>query len=239
MLTSPISIYSQNEDSLPYRKLNFSTSFLDYLANSYNTRNLNLGTEYNLKNRNSISLNIGFLKSFGASRSSSDFSSLFQIPTVSTQGFKIQLEKKHYLNLRTIFWPSFVLFCPHALQYKSQELQNTGYYIAGNIFFQNTVTKRSEAILNPVDQFISHIYSVSRNVYSANFKFGYQCIKKYGLIIDYSIGFGAQYISSNSKDKIGDATVNPDRDFPWRKSFDNGSGLYPHFCYQLKVGWMF
>lgn len=235
-LFSPNYTYSQ-KDGLSTNQIMFTTSLLDYLVGPVSCRNLNLGAEFYTRNNNSISLNFGKLESFGSPSSTGYFS--YGVSSTNTSGYKIQLERKHYLNIDSIFWPSIALFWPHILQFKSQDLEYSGYYYAGNIFYQNTKTDRTETLVNPVDQNTTNQYEVARNVYSANLKFGYQCIKKYGLVIDYSVGLGAQYIASSTNNKIGDNTINNDRDFPWRKQFDNGSGIYPHLCYQLKLGWAF
>ncbi|GEM_PF-6193269 len=235
-LFSPIYTYSQ-KDGLRTKQIMITTSLFDYLIGPVSCRNLNLGAEFYTKNNNSISFNIGKLESFGPPSSSGYFS--YGVPSTNTSGYKIQLERKHYLNIDSIFWPSIVLFWPHILQYKSKDLEYCGYYYAGNIFYQNTKTDRSVLHITPSDNIITDLYNVKRNVYSANLKFGYQCIKKYGLVIDYSVGLGVQYISSKSTEQTGYEVINNERDFPWRKQFDTGSGIYPHLCYQLKLGWMF
>ena len=236
LLIFPFLTFSQKENKSK-NQIIVSTSVIDYLIGPVSCKNLNFGAEFYTKNRNSISFKVGKLESFGPPNTSGYFS--YGASSNNTSGYKIQIEKKHYLDIDSLFWPSIVLFWPHILQYKSQDLEYTGYYYAGNVFYQNTNTERNETLLTPVNDLTSNVYDVSRNVYSANLKFGYQCIKKYGLAIDYSIGFGAQYISSSSSGKIGDTSVNNERDFPWRKQFDSGSGIYPHICYQLKFGWHF
>jgi hypothetical protein len=106
--------------------------------------------------------------------------------------------------------------------------------------FQSTVTERRETVDTYIgnDQFIywQNYYSVNRDVYALNVKFGYQCIKKGGITVDYAVGLGGQYISSSSDDVIGRHNGN---DIPWNKPFDRGCKLYPSFIYQVRVGWGF
>lgn len=239
----PIFSYSQNSDSLKIKRVTVTTSVLDYFPNKLNAGNFNLGTEIYLKSRKSIGVNFGLIRSYGPA------SGWLQIASVNTRGMKIQLEGKHYLNKRKIFQPAILLFWPHIFQYKTQELQNAGYYVAANITYQNTLTDRQETVIDYIDNipfpntshYKQNIYTVDRTVYSANIKFGYQCIKKYGLTVDYAVGIGAQYISSSSKNRIGTdkSWPNSENDFPWEKLFDHGDGIYPNFIYQLKFGWAF
>ena len=127
---------------------------------------------------------------------------------------------------------------------KSQTLENTGSYFAGHMFYQYTATEREESILNSItyNQYFNsynykkNVYTVDRNIFSLNIKLGYQGITKSGLTIDSSIGFGGQYITSHSKNKLGTDSF---KDLPWNKLFDSGSGLYPKIVYQLRLGWAF
>jgi len=199
-----------------------------------NTYNINLGSEIYLKNRNSISVNLGFI------RSSRPPGGLMSVTSLSTQGIKFQIEGKHYIGKYKLFEPVILLLWPHISQYKSQTLLNSGYYYSIQSALQQTATKREgknyNQIHNPDD-----FYTVNRTVYRINFKIGYQCIKKHGFTIDYAIGIGAKYIYSNSRNYSTTNNSWPDneKDIPWNKLFDTGDGLYPDFVYQLKIGWSF
>lgn len=242
LLTLP-KLYAQSGDSLNFKRLTLTTSVFDYLPNKLNAINYNLGTEIYLKKHKSIAINIGLIKSLGNSYG------WLQISSLSTQGIKIEVEGKHFLNRHKIFQPAILLFWPHIFQFKTQTLENTGYYLAVNIFYQNTNTDRQETVVSFIDNnpfpnsyhYKQNIYSVERNAYGLNAKFGYQCFKGYGLTVDYAVGIGAQYISSDSKNRIGTDNnwPNSERDLPWNKLFDHGSGIYPNFIYQLKLGWAF
>jgi hypothetical protein len=235
-LTFSTFAYSQNPDSLKSKSFNITYSICDYFslitANAYN---INLGSEIYLKNKNSIFFNLGLIKSTMHSGGG-----LLSISSLSTQGLKIQIERKHYLGKYKLFEPAILLFWPHISQYKSQTLLNSGYYYSIQAAFQQTATKREgenyNQIHNPDD-----FYTVNRTVYRINLKIGYQCIKKHGLTIDYAIGLGAKYIYSNSRNNLMTNNSWPDneKDIPWNKLFDTGAVLYPDFVYQLKIGWSF
>jgi len=234
---------AQLNETLKSKKLIITSSLFDYLPNKLNAGTRNVGVEIYLGNRKSVGISMGSIHSYGPS------GGLFQISSVSTRGMKFQAEVKHYLNKRKIFEPAILIFWPHILQYKTRELQNTGYYTAINITYQNTKTERGETVLDYVDNipfpnsahYKQTIYTVDRSCYALTIKFGYQCVKKYGLTVDYALGLGAQYISSNSKNRLGSERGWPgsENDIPWKKLFDNGAGIYPAFNYQLKLGWAF
>ncbi|OFY70016.1 MAG: hypothetical protein A3G23_01165 [Bacteroidetes bacterium RIFCSPLOWO2_12_FULL_37_12] len=214
-----LSAYTQTVDTLSLKPLIITSSVLDYIPiNNLNTGNFNIGMEFYLKNRKSFYINIGLIKSYGKS------GGLFNVSSKSTIGFKTEVEVRHYFNKHKIFEPAILLFQPHIFQYESQTLQNTGYYFAINSFYQWTATERQGI----------NIYTVNRNVNGITIIFGYQCIKKYGLVVDYCVGLGGQYIYSNVSDKLA---INNDKDFPWNKYFDKGAGLYPNLIYQVRLGW--
>ncbi len=236
-------VYCQSPDSLKIKRVTITTSVFDYIPNKLNAINCNLGAEVYLKNRKSIGFNFGIIGSTGRS------GGWFEIDALKTKGMRVSLEGKHFINKRKMFQPAIFVFWPHIFQYKTQDLQNAGYYVAANVLYQNTITEREETVADYTDNnpfpntihYKQNIYSVNRDVYSLSVKFGYQCIKKYGLTVDYAVGLGAQYISSNSKNRIGTDTDWPgmEKDLPWKKRFDNGAGIYPNFIYQLKLGWAF
>jgi len=230
-------------DSLKSKNITITTSLFDYFPNKLNTGIFNLEAELYLKNKKSIAVNVGFIRSYGPS------GSWLQISSLYTQGMKIQVEGKFYLNKRKIFQPAILLFWPHIFQYQTKELENTGYYMATNVVYQNTKTDRQETIIDNIDNnpfpnsyhYKKNNYTVNRNVYGLNVKIGYQCIKRYRLTVDYAVGLGIQYISSNSKNRVGtdQSWPNSENDFPWKKLFDNGASIVPNFIYQLKLGWAF
>jgi hypothetical protein len=216
LLALSIAVQSQTTGKATCKKFVFSTSLLEYFPNKLNSANINIASEFCLKERNSISANIGFIKSYGPT------SGWIQIPSKSNLGYKVQVEGRHYLDKHKIFEPSILLFWPHIFQFKSQELPNSGYYYALHSEYQSTRTKRE------ID------YTVERYSVGLSLNFGYQCIKKCGLVIDYAIGLGGQYISSNSNNSNN---TNNDNDIPWNKIFDSGSGFYPKVIYQVRIGW--
>ncbi|MCZ2129846.1 MAG: hypothetical protein LC109_06215 [Bacteroidia bacterium] len=232
------------EDSLKAKRIIINISVLEYLQTiKLNTGNFNIGTEIYLKKGNSLYTNFGLIKSYGQS------SGLLSISSQSTQGLKIQVEGRHYLNKHKIFEPAILLFWPHMLQYNSQTLQNTGYYVAVHSFYQWTATDRRETVVDYIDNnpfpnsehYKKNIYTVDRNVFGLNIKFGYQCIKKWGLTVDYTVGLGGLYISSSSKNRLGEDTGWPqqEKDFPSNKLFDKGTGFAPNVVYQVRLGWGF
>ena len=213
----------------------------DYLPTlKLNTINFNIGTECYLRNRKTLHCNIGLITSYGQA------SGWFSISSQSTQGFKVQVGGRHYLNKHKIFEPAISLFWPHILQYKSQTLPNTGYYVAVNSFYQWTTTDRQEIVLNNIDNnpfpnsahYKENIYTVDRNAIGLSVLLGYQCVKKSGLTVDYSIGFGGQFVSSHSTNRIGTDTnwPNSEKEYP-NKLFDSGTALVPNIIYQVRLGW--
>lgn len=218
-------IYSQPGDSLKTDRVIITTSLTDYLPTfKLNTGNFNLGSEIYLKNRNSLYANIGLIKSYGHSRG------LFNISALRTHGMQLQIEGRHYINRHKLFEPAILLFWPHIFQYKSQPLPNTGYYFALHSSWQWTSTDRQE---------VQNVYTVDRNAIGLNILFGYQCVKRSGLTIDYSVGLGGQYISSSSTNRIGTDTdwPNSEKDYFSNRLFDKGKGFSPSFIYQLRFGW--
>ncbi|MBN4066034.1 hypothetical protein JYT51_01720 [Candidatus Amoebophilus asiaticus] len=204
--------YSQDNYALAFNRVTIATTVTDFLPTlQLNTANINIGTEIYLKNRKSLVFNLGLVKSYGPSRG------WFSISSENTIGLKAQAESRHYLNKHKLFEPAILLFWPHIFQYKTQELENTGYYVAIHSSFQATATDRQETVFDYIDDtpipgtyhYKQNIYTVDRNVVALNVKFGYQCIKKSGLTVDYAIGLGGQYISSSSTNRQGTDTNYP------------------------------
>ncbi|MGD0711359.1 MAG: hypothetical protein ABR968_09275 [Bacteroidales bacterium] len=218
--------FSQVHDTLSFKRLNITTTLTDYFPlNNLNTINVNIGSEIYLTKNKSLAANIGVIRSLGQSG--------FLVTSLNTHGIKFQVDFKHFLNKHKIIEPTILLFWLHIFQYKSQTLLNSGYYWAFHACYQNTKTDREESLNN--------IYSVDRTVYKLNAKIGYECIKKCGLTIDYSVGLGVQRINSTSTNSIQTDNSWPsnEKDFPWNKLFDKGVGIYPNLVYQFKLGWSF
>ncbi|MBA3663029.1 MAG: DUF3575 domain-containing protein [Bacteroidetes bacterium] len=233
---------SQSPDSLRPKRIIVTTSVFEYIPTiKLNTGNFNIGTDIYLSRRKSIYFNCGYIKSFSPAQG------LLSISSLNTQGIKMQVEGRHYFRRHKMVQPAILLFWFHIFQYNTQTLSNTGYYTALHTSFQRTATDRQETVVdfinnNPFPNTTHtklNIYTVNRNAYSVNIKFGYQCIKKCGLTVDYSVGLGAAFISSNSKNRLGSDTDWPhsEQDFPMTKLFDKGTCFYPNVLYQLRLGW--
>jgi hypothetical protein len=224
--------FSQTNDSLLASRLTITTSLFSYLPSpDLNVIKYNIGSEIFLKKRISFYVNVALLKSYRPP------STWLSVSSRSTKGIKTELEGRYYLNKHKIFQPAILFFWPHAFQFKSVAAENTGYYIAANTFFQQTRTIRSEfAHANNSATLIYYLndYTVERNMLDLNLRIGYQCIRKCGLTIDFAIGFGAQFISSFSENKL---VPNNDSDLYSNKNFDNGTGFAPSVVYQLRLGW--
>jgi hypothetical protein len=241
-------LYAQNADSLTFKRLTITTTLTDYIPTlRLNTANINIGAEIYLKNSKSIAFNFGLVKSYGPTGPSASLPiGWFALSSENTIGFKGQVEGRHYLKKRKLFGPAMLIFWPQIFQFRTQELDNTGYYIAFHSSFQATATTRQETILDYIDDmpfpesyhYKENIYTVDRNVLALNMKFGYQCIKKSGLTVDFAVGLGGQYISSSPTKRQGTETdyPNSDKDFGG-KLFDKGTSFYPNIVYQLRLGW--
>ncbi len=232
--------FSQANDSPKVKKYSITTSILDYVSEfrTFNEITYNIEFSFPIKNRNFANLNVGYLKS-NENESKKYFLSAFNNPLNKTQGYRIQLEGRHYLNKHKLFEPSLVLFWLGLFQYKSIEQNNTGYYIAFQSKYQFTETNREETVVDYIQEqpyfqtfYKQNNYTVSRNLHGGYFKFGYNAIKKSGFTVDHAIGIGVAYVSSSSKNKLGDGS-----DFD--KSFDNGSSLNFDWTYSFKIGWSF
>ena len=190
--------------------------------------NYNIGTEIYIKNRKSLYVNVGYLES-GATN---DWLSLNQL---GTKGVKIQIEGKHYFNKRDLIEPLILAFCPHIFQYKTKNRLNTGYYFALHSTIQQTQTKREEILNEYSSNSISNIYKVNRSVFAINGVFGYTCLKKYFLVIDYAVGPGIRLVYSNSKNNLGydNNTLQSSKYF---SRFDDDLHLGFNLVYQIRIG---
>lgn len=228
---------TDGSSQLAFKRITFTTTATDYIPSFLmNTANYNIGAEVYLKNRKSIAVNFGLIKSYGETEGG-----LFEIATIQTRGIKVEAEVRHYLNKHKLFEPSILVFWPHIFQYKSQKLQNTGYYLSLHSSFQSTITDRKETVhQNIVPLTYYNAYSVERDRYSLNLKIGYKCIKSSNLTIDYCIGLGIQYVSSSSKNRVNsDINWSYVHDDIGKKPFDTGSIFYLNALYQVKLGWSF
>ncbi|MBE7443686.1 MAG: hypothetical protein HS119_14660 [Flavobacteriales bacterium] len=234
--------FSQANDSLKIKKYSITTSILDYVSEfrTFNEITYNIEFSLPIKNRYFVHVNVGYLKS---TETNKVFFNAFPNPIDKTQGYRFQLEGRHYLNKHKLFEPSLVLFWLGLFQYKSLVQNNTGYYIAFQSKYQFTETDREETVVDYIQEqpyfqtfYKQNNYTVDRNMLGSYFKFGYNAIKKSGFTVDYAVGIGAVYISSSSENKLGNSN---DGDFPYDKSFDDGSRLHFDLAYSFKIGWSF
>ncbi|MCC6369882.1 MAG: DUF3575 domain-containing protein [Bacteroidia bacterium] len=202
------------------KKLVLSTSLFEFIPDiKLNTSNYNLGVEFRLSNLVSLSTNFGMVKSVGTPQG------FFVIPSIKTEGFKAQVEFRIYHN-------------------RLHEKQLRGFHFGPQFVYKFTQTTREETVLDYVDNnpypnsqhYKLNTYTVNRFVTKLNLKLGYQFLIRGGLVIDPSLGFGAQYISSKADNRLGNNAAN---DEPWGKLFDTGSDFYPNLSFQLKAGWAF
>lgn len=230
-------MHAQEGDSLKKNMGGFTTSLLEFFPDpKLYTANVNLGMEYRLRSKNTLYVNLGYLHPYGKPEG------FFGLSSRWTRGLRLQVEKRRYLNRRKIVEPAILLFWPHIFQFGTRDQDNTGYYWAIHSAFKRTQTRRTEYYLARIEDepypgtkyYERNEYDVFRTSISIHLKFGYQCIRKRGFIVDYSVGCGAQYLTSHSEGNILEHT---NRDIPWNKLFNSGSGFFPSFLYQIRIGW--
>lgn len=223
--TISINIYSQNNDTSRFKKVVITTTLSDYIPGLfYQTINFNLGAEIYIKNRKSIWFNLGALKRY---QSSGWFFGELYSPY--TMGFKAQGEGRYYLNKHKVFEPAVLLFWPHIFQFDSQELENSGYYVAIHSSF-NRVHYRYDFTCWNKDG-ISYVNTL-------NIKFGYQCVKKIGLTVDFAIGIGGRYIYSNPNSNPNEGCLDYPYNF-WDLFITPRDGFSPNAVFQFRLGWAF
>lgn len=213
--------YSQDEDTACSKKIVITTTISDYIPTSqYNTANINIGTEVYLKHRKSLWFNLGLVKKYKSEPMWGY--GFYHIPTSNLIGFKAQGEYRYYLNKHKVFEPATLLFWPHIFQFDSQDLENSGYYVAVHSSFQGMV-------------FDSYYFAdtVNRNITTLNIKLGYQCVKKIGLIVDFAIGIGGRYIFGNPSNEYYS-----NQNF-WGMLFNPQDGFSPNTVFQFRLGWGF
>jgi hypothetical protein len=233
--------YSQHGDSLGVKRFILTTSVLEYFPSIFlNTGNFNIGTEIYLGNSKSVYFGAGLIKSYGPTGDN-----LIEISALSTTGVKLQLEGRRYLNKRKLFEPAIILFWPHIFQYHTQAVQNSGYYTGFHCFYQYTETVRLQSYLaseistpyGVIRDYKDNLYTVSRNATSVNLIFGYQCIKRYGLVVDYFVGAGVQFISSHSWNRVDAESQDSGDENELFKPFNYGNAFAPSLIYKVRVGW--
>lgn len=142
--------FSQNLDSIKVKKFTITTSVLDYISEFRTFDEITYNIEFSapIKKRNFVHFNVGYLKS---TETAKIFLSAFPNPIDKTQGYRVQLEGRHYLNKHKLFEPSLVLFWLGLFQYKSIVQDNTGYYVAFQSKYQFTTTERTETVVDFVN----------------------------------------------------------------------------------------
>lgn len=227
-------------DTLAAKPLIIKISSFEYIPSFLNTMNINMGAEVYLKNRKSVYANFGVIQSVKDLR-------VWRYATSETfKGWKLQVEGRHYLNKHKIFEPAILLFWPHLLQFNSEELPNTGYYVALHASQRFLTSDRTENIYvynenvpfpNSTQAHLIR-YTLNSNLYGLNVKFGYQAIKKYGFTVDYSVGVGALFISNTVVNKVGDVPELSRLNYPNLPAYVFGreTGFSPNIIFQLKIG---
>ena len=153
-------------------------------------------------------------------------------------GLKGQVQPKQYLNRKKVLWP-FLVYPFHGFQFNNVESAHTGYYLSESIFATNLNMERRQIDPNYAG---TPTYTTTRKSVGAGFHGGFLCEKKYGLIIDCSLGIGLQYAWSAAQGKI----INPNDVVITEQEFglinsdvDNLSLLIPYFSSTFKIGWRF
>ncbi len=208
ILVTPCISNSQTNEAEPYKRLVLSTNIFG-LAPHFDdaTSNFNLHTEYYLGNRKSVTFQVGSLYAF-----KSNMGNYFFMTGEEIKGFRAELEMRRYTMKKKVINPLVLIFWFHLFQYGSQSVENSGYYYGTNISYA------SIGILeDPGSDYIL------RDTYALHAKVGYQCFKEYGLMIDYAIGIGAQYVKNS--DHLGSGIMD-----------SKGWNIYPSVQYQLRLG---
>lgn len=112
-------------------------------------------------------------------------------------------------------------------------------YLAGQLFFQNTLTIRTQSVADytTVPHLHNSDYIVNRTATAIHLKFGKKYIFRSGFTIDHSLGLGVRYINSHSLNKQSNNVT--DYELPYKKIFDNGSAFFLSFVYHFKLGLSF
>lgn len=97
-----------------------------------------------------------------------------------------------------------------------------GGYLGGQAFFEYTNASLHET-------------QVNRNKIGIYGIVGWKYIGNKGFLFETSGGIGMQLISSYSTNK----TYYISNEFPWSKSYDSGTNLYPDLTWNVRIGWRF
>jgi hypothetical protein len=214
-----------SQDSLnPDKPNTFSISLLELIPfGEQNTANFNLGKEFNLKENHSIYLNIGYLHSYGLPFMEKWFGPLFSHIATDSRGVKIQIEKKKYLNKQQKEKFLYFLFWPHIFQ-PATSYKNSGYYFSLGAIGSFLITEEN----------YYRIYKLHRDEYILNVQYGYKGIMDVGLVLDFSMGIGVQFVNSYTTDKIIDNYLTLEYFEENKKSFN------PFwFIVKMRAGWNF
>lgn len=192
--------------------------------------------ERSLKGNQSLGLGLSYTTSLKPTNDNE----LFSIDRINkAMGFKGQVSMKQYLKCKKLYWPLIIAYPFHALQFKNVESEHTGYYISESVFGTSLNMERRQ--FDPVYAG-TQTYTTTRNAMGAGFHAGFMCEKKFGLIIDCSIGIGLQYAWSYSQGKVVNPNNYPVLDmepFLMSSDVDKLGVLLPYFSSTFKIGWKF
>lgn len=215
-----------------YPSINISSSLSSLLPSFYqNTGIINLGTEINLNENNSIYLNGGYIFPYGPLRNR-----IFRLNTEHINGAHFQLEYRKYHE-------SYA-------DKKSPNKQHKKYW-GLNYSFYNTKAYRIQKVPDPASinynvigastaEFHENNYEVFRISNGFNFRMGIKTQYKSGIFIDKSMLFGLRYIQSNSINKL---YGNPNffktnqREALIFKPYDQGNSIVPQILFQIIIGY--
>lgn len=183
---------------------------------------LSAGVEKSISNNTSVSLQAGYILNYGKSEG------LYRISANSVHGFNTNLEYRKYFGKYSKSGIIPLLVFPFWFQGKTQQNGMSGLYYAVHLHGQNLNISRSN---NDI-----YTYLVNRKSVATHVKLGYQSINKSNIVLDQGIGIGIRYISSNSKNKLGNSN---DFEFPYSKPLDNGDKLFFSWTYHLNIGFAF
>jgi hypothetical protein len=207
---------AQNESIKEKCKLVITTSLFENIPSPVGmpVAIFNIGTDISLNKNYSIAFNIGYVRGAGGS--------LMNFSTEDDKGFRLQAEIRRYLNKTKMWEPGVLLFPPHIFQYKTVDKWNAGYYTGWLTDYQYTESK----------YFTENHYKIYRHAAKLHAIFGYQCVKSYHVVVDFSVGAGLQYIFSESPQNL---TMNSDSG-PWGQKLHDESGIFPSIGYKMRVG---
>jgi hypothetical protein len=183
----------------------------------YNTGRLQGEVEKCLPDNRSLAFGLGYIHSYGPTRSVGLVS--FSMDQESTYGYRTGVEYKKYFNRHRVFQPLCLLIWPLALQLNGLPEPNAGLYISGQLTFQQTFIRVLRSYTEPT----AESYIINRVNPALLFRFGFKTITKNRIVVDQSIGLGAQYNKFFSTGNIEPA-------------IDYGNEFFPALNYSFKVG---